>query len=111
LSNYTLVVVSDEYSLPSESLAAGGYAVIIDSAHSVSVQGGALEIIQDMDITKSEDVFLRFNGNNVDSYTYDFKASASANKSAQRIDATLRNSDSSNYCEATPTPGILNSCQ
>lgn len=111
LSDYSLVLGPDEYPLEDQVLPSKGYAVLIDSNHTVNASSSDVIMLQDIDLTKSEDVFLKRNGVNIDSYTYDIKATASANLSAQRIDVTLRNSDETNYCEATPTPGATNACQ
>ncbi len=113
LSDYTLVLGSEQYPLENQILNSGGYALLIDTGHNLNVSSADVVMLQDIDLTKSEDVFLKKGTTNVDSYTYNLSSSATAaaNLSAQRIDVTLRNSDSSNYCEATPTPGAVNSCQ
>jgi hypothetical protein len=113
LSDYILVLGTDEVILPNQDLPSKGYAVIVDSGNTLVISVNALLVLQDMDLTKSEDVFLKYNGINVDSYTYDLSsnATAAANLSAQRVDVTLRDSGSENYCESTPTPGTINTCQ
>ncbi len=112
LSDYTLVLGSDEYPLENQILPSNGYALLIDTGNNLNISGADVVILQDIDLTKSEDVYLKYNGTNVDSYTYNLSSSAtaSANLSAQRIDVSLRNSDDANYCEATPTPGVANAC-
>jgi len=110
LSSYSLFIGTDEINL-SGTLEAKSYALIMDENYNIQINSSALLITASIDMTKSEPVYLKNNGSNVDSYTYSFKATASSNLSAQRRVVTLRNSDSSNYCEAPPTPGSVNNCQ
>jgi len=113
LGDYTLLVGVDTITLPDVALPSKGYLVVADTNHQLAIDASAVIHLEDLDITKSEDVFIKYGTANVDSYTYNLssKATATANLSAQRRDISIRNSPDENYCEASPTPGIVNSCE
>lgn len=114
LSQYKLDIGGDvmdmiEHNGGGTMLSPGDYAVVVETGYdgSLPIAGGALTVeVSNVDMTKSEDVTLTYNGNTVSSYTYDFIAAASSNYTAQRVSLT-----SEDFCESTGTPGAPNVCQ
>ena len=117
LGSYDIVIKSkagaekSRVTIPATTLSSKSYATLTADAN-FSVDAGELIVLSSLNILKdSDNVFLEANNASVDSYTYKFVSSSGLNKTAQRIDVTIRNSEASNYCEASPTPGVVNSCQ